>query len=607
MNTWLRLGLIVMAFGLSSVMPAKAQFSGGPYGPISKSYALPNAKTIYFVSPEGLSHASGLTLDEPTTLDSAISRVVTGDAIVLRGGTYRTGDLKLNQGITLQPYKDEKPILKGTQVASTWEKQQDNVWVTNWKTLFPSKPMFWWRQERHIDKTPLHRFNNDMVFIDGEFLQSAGNIDEITPNTFFIDYEKQLVYIGIDPDDKLIEITAYDTALLRTAKNVHNKQNDKVGPKIYGITFTQYAWRAIGIEGKRTFLPEDEPVDEPIGVADPSTYGKEVVNTLLENVTISYCSRVAGYFRGDGLVIRHSLISDTSTEGIYIIGSSDVLLEKNIIQRNDIENITGYYVSAVKIINQTHRVTVRDNLIINHPTSKGVWYDVGNREGLFINNYVENTQAGLFFEISDGITAVGNVFVNNDLGVWVLNSANVDIAHNTFLNSTLRFTRTARSATDDHFGWHPETGPDVFERDGHTVSNNLLTADAYHQGPLLSVDQEDSLCLQYETAQLAELNGNAYVKPENQQPLITLSTDKSEPCNYEIKTLEKLQGSTAEYEADGQLIYGDPRTVFLSPDLKRFELQRHIPKNVNIVLPEQVTSAFKNIGASPSASANQSR
>ena len=191
--------------------------------------------------------------------------------------------------------------------------------------------------------------------------------------------------------------------------------------------------------------------------------------------------------------------------------------------------------------------------------------------------------------------------------MWVLNSANVDIAHNTFLNSTLRFTRTARSATDDHFGWHPETGPDVFERDGHTVSNNLLTADAYHQGPLLSVDQEDSLCLQYETAQLAELNGNAYVKPENQQPLITLSTDKSEPCNYEIKTLEKLQGSTAEYEADGQLIYGDPRTVFLSPDLKRFESQRHIPKNVNIVLPEQVTSAFKNIGASPSASANQSR
>lgn len=602
MNSWLRLGLIMMAFGLSSVMPVTAQFLGGPYGPISKSYALPDAKTIYFVSPEGHAQASGLTLEQPTTLAAAISKVASGDAIVLRGGTYRTGNLMLNQGVTLLPYKDEKPILKGTQVASTWEKQQDNVWVTSWKTLFPSKPMFWWRQERHIDKTPLHRFNNDMVFIDGEFYQSAGSVDELTPNTFYIDYEKQQVYIGTDPHNKLIEITAHDTALLRTTKNVHGKQNDKIGPQIYGITFTQYAWRAIGIEGKRTFLPEDEPVDEPIGVADPSTYGKEVLNTLLENVTISYCSRVAGYFRGDGLVIRHSLISDTSTEGIYIIGSSDVLLENNIIQRNDIENITGYYVSAVKIINQTYRVTVRDNLIINHPTSKGVWYDVGNREGLFINNYVENTQAGLFFEISDGITAVGNVFVNNDLGVWSLNSANANIAHNTFVNSTLRFTRTARSATDDHFGWHPETGPGVFERDGHTVKNNLLTADEHHQGPLLSVDQEDRLCGQYKAAQLVELDGNAYVKPESHQALITLSTTKSEPCNHEVNTLEKLQSSAAQYEANGQVIDGDPRTVFLSPDLKRFELQSSISKNANIELPEQVTRSYKNKGALPTAS-----
>ena len=29
----------------------------------------------------------------------------------------------------------------------------------------------------------------------------------------------------------------------------------------------------------------DEPVDEPIGPADPSTYGKEVVGTLLDNGT----------------------------------------------------------------------------------------------------------------------------------------------------------------------------------------------------------------------------------------------------------------------------------------------------------------------------------
>jgi hypothetical protein len=44
-------------------------------------------------------------------------------------------------------------------------------------------------------------------------------------------------------------------------------------------------------------------------------------------VTISFCSRVAGYFRGDRITIRHCLISDTSTEGVHIIGSAACLLD----------------------------------------------------------------------------------------------------------------------------------------------------------------------------------------------------------------------------------------------------------------------------------------
>src|SRR3972149_9512243 len=90
------LGLLVWS------LPAQAQPSGGPYGPIQQSYALPEkAAHIYYVAPDGKADAPGTTLAQPTTLEAAITRVVTGDAIVLRGGTYRTGDLKLNQGITL--------------------------------------------------------------------------------------------------------------------------------------------------------------------------------------------------------------------------------------------------------------------------------------------------------------------------------------------------------------------------------------------------------------------------------------------------------------------------------------------------------------------------
>ena len=134
------LGYVLLALLLGS-LPVQAQPSGGPYGPIQQSYALPEkAAHIYYVAPDGKADAAGTALDQPTTLEAAIARVVTGDAIVLRGGTYRTGGLKLNQGITLQPYADEQPVLKGTQVATKWEAQSNGLWRTSWSRLFPAKP-----------------------------------------------------------------------------------------------------------------------------------------------------------------------------------------------------------------------------------------------------------------------------------------------------------------------------------------------------------------------------------------------------------------------------------------------------------------------------------
>ena len=383
---------------------ALAQPSGGPYGPVQQKYDLPkDAGKIYYVAPDGRAEQSGETLDKPTTLASAIERVITGDAIIMRGGTYRTGGLQLNQGITIQPYADEQPVLKGTNVADKWERLENGLWKTSWLTLFPSKPADWWQQDRN-KATPLHRFNNDMVFVDGRFLQSAGAQGDVNAHSYFIDYNDKTVYIGIDPTKRLVEITAFDIALTRIKGNCHGRPSDKKGPTIRGIVFTQYAYRALEIEGT-----------EPEGLSDESKFGKDVVGSTFENCTISFCSRVAGYLRGDKLTMKNCLVSDTSTEGIYVISSSDVLLEKNIFRHNNIEAITGYYPAAVKIFNQCHRVTCRDNYVTDLANSNGIWYDVGEVDGRFIDNIVENvgnnstpfnserfwpSDNGFFFEIS---------------------------------------------------------------------------------------------------------------------------------------------------------------------------------------------------------------
>ena len=570
-----------------------AQPSGGPYGPVDQFYEIPKAEHVFFVAPEGEPGVPGTALEHPTTLESAIERVVTGDAIVLRGGIYRTGGLLLNQGVTIQPYADERPVLKGTRVAGKWEALRDNVWRTTWDRLFPASPLGWWRREREGMRTPFHRFNNDMVFVNGERLISVGWEGELDAGSYFIDYDAGYIYIGRDPADQLIEITAHDSALVRTSQPVHGKSNDRQGPVIRGITFTQYAYRCLEVEGKKQFTMHDEPTDEPVGLSDPATFGKEVVGTVLENLTISYCSRVAGYFRGDGLVIRNTLVSDTGTEGIYVIGSADVVLEKNIIRRNNIEQLTGYYPSAVKIFNQTQRVIFRDNLIVEQPHSNGVWYDVGNRDGVIINNWIEGTNDGFFFEISDGATVAGNVFINNHKGVRVLNSSNVKIYNNTFVNNPASFERNGRSSSTDHFGWHSSTGPDVDEREGHVFVNNLLVADASFARPLLQFEQPASLCTQLTQPMATVVDGNVYVRAtatgsEARHPLVRMSPVGTKSCTADVESLVEFRELIPAFETRGLQYDKTLRSIFKGPGVGRYELRAPIQTRSHVELPAEV-------------------
>jgi hypothetical protein len=594
-----------------TTMPIIAQPSGGPYGPIQKTYELPNvAGTIYYVAPDGKSEQSGGELSNPTTIEAAIEKVKTGDAIVMRGGTYRTGNLVFNQGITIQPYKNELPVLKGTQVAKDWEKQENGLWVTKWEHLFPSKPDSWWRRHRHGSDVPQHRFNNDMVFVNGRFLQSVGWEGELDENSYYINYETGLVYLDIDPTDKLIEITAFNVGLLRTTKDVHGKSSDKKGPVIRGITLTQYAYRAIEVEG---YYPEKLEPDED--------HGKDVIGSTFENCTISYCSRVAGYFKGDHMVFRNCRISDTSTEGIYIIASSDVLLEKNIFERNNIEHLQGYYPSAVKIFNQSYRITCRDNLVTDQQNSIGIWYDVGNVGGVFINNWLENIHydethrkgndvwpigAGFYFEISRGAVCAGNVFVNCDAGIHLRNAENVEMYQNTLVNSRVIVGRTERTATGDHFDWHPSTGPGIDERDSHIFKNNLMVADQNFKEPLLSVWERDALCGMVTKPQIKQLDYNVYVRTSEAgtAPLIQWSSFENNCETLSLESPEEVQKLNPGFSAHSKYFADYNGPLFKGSQLDNYQLLKKFPAASSATkLPDKISKLLEQtkqyVGAYP--------
>jgi len=559
----------------------------------------------YYVAVDGDSNASGESLSKPTTLEAAIARVQTGDAIVMRGGIYRTGNLKLNQGITMQPYEDEQPVLKGTDIAASWKNLGNGVWVTKWDHLFPSKPDDWWQRSIDGRKTPLWRFNNDMVFIDGRYLLSAGWLGAVDTNSYYIDYGDSLVYIGTDPTSRLVEITAHDAAIIRVTGECHDKISDHKGYTIRGITFTQYAYRALEVDGA-----------DPVGVTDESKYGRDVVGTELENCTITYCSRVAGYFHGNNLTIRHCKISDTRTEGIYIIASNDVLLEGNIFTRNNIDSISGYYPAAVKIFNQCHHAVCRDNLIIDLPNSNGVWYDVGEVDGVFVDNWVEGvgrvtgttptnqlwpSNNGFFFEISKGVTVAGNVFVNCDHGMMILNSSNAKIYQNTFVNSMACIGRNGRTPADDkRFGWHSSTGPVVEKREGHILVNNLLSGDGDYVRPLLFVWQPPALCGQLEKPELNEMDHNVFVRAARSSPypLILWSPAQNENCQSGFNSLDDLRKLNPKFEANGRFYPDYHGPLFKGVELGNYQILTDFPGAImGMKLPEDVGTLLDQAGS----------
>lgn len=596
---------------LTTVAFLKAQPSGGPYGPVPQTYEIPKGGKIYYVAPDGKTNATGESIQQPTTIESAIKKVKTGDAIILRGGIYRTGDIVFNQGVTIQPYKDEQPVFKGTFVATQWKNLGNGLWKTSWDRLFPDKPDSWWSRDRYGKRTPLHLFNNDMVFVDGKFLQSVGWEGEVNENTYYIDYSTKQVYIGVDPTNKLIEITAYNVALLRTIGDVHGKKSDKKGPTIRGITFTQYAYRAIEIEGR-----------EPQGVSPESNHGKDVIGTTIEHCTISFGSRVAAYLRGDNMTIRHCKVHDTSTEGLYIIGSSDVLLEKNIFSRNNIERYTGYYPAAVKIFNQSHRVTCRDNLVIDLPYSNGIWYDVGEEDGVFINNWVQDvgnpdrelnpnrpwpSESGFFFEISKRAIVAGNVFVNCDQGIFILNSSDAQIYNNTFVNSLVCIARNARTPSNDAlFDWHSATGPAVENRDGHIFVNNLLVGGEDYKRPLMFVWQPDSLCARLPKPMLKQFDNNVFVKNTTNQKLLLWSPANNSQCQTMIESPEGLRQLFPEFLTNSKY-YVENIPLFKGKELGNFQLVSGFSgNNSSTSIPSKVAKLLgwekdvKFVGAYPS-------
>ena len=132
--------------------------------------------------------------------------------------------------------------------------------------------------------------------------------------------------------------------------------------------------------------------------------------------------------------------------------------------------------------------------------------------------------------------------------------------------------RNERSAQGDHFGWHPQTGPDVQARVGHVFEGNLLVASAAVKGPLLRVEQAPVTCGKVTAPMLSRVDGNVYLRAGTGQPLVSWAPVAGTACQAQFATLDEFRQVVPGVEPRGRALPMPDGAVFRSPELRRFEL-----------------------------------
>jgi hypothetical protein len=444
----------------------------GPFGPREKSYTPPDGAV--FVAPDGRDSNSGTTPDSPITLPGAISEAGTGSVIVLRGGVYRTGDLEFNKKITLQPYLDERPVLKGSEIAEDWIKRGE-YWVTEWDHMFYNDPPRWYKPGGRDG--PACNYNDDLVIFDGRMFRPVESPSELDSGRFYCDYEAGEIYISEDPSGKTVEISEHKYGLVRR----HDETADVEGPAILGLDVLHFAGSCIVIEG-----------DDPYRFIEPGEMPDAPVRTHIENCRLLFCSRTGLRIISPESYIGYNDISMMGNGAVTPRMSHNGVFEHNKVSHSNWYNLR-IYPAGIKVFNQSYNYTVRNNYFAEMPC-EAVWYDVGHREGVIVNNYFYNCGVGIKIEICHRTYIAGNVF--NKSNLWLCNSNGCLAYNNTLIDSRIDLWRNNRGrggTYNKNYSFnHASTGPGPLGYHGHQVANNVFAGPEPRGGYYLLIEDNNN-------------------------------------------------------------------------------------------------------------------
>lgn len=529
--------VLLLAFGAVAATPDASRLGQGTNDTGTATLAaLPMQSRTIHVSTDGDDDGAGSAGAPKRTLRAAVSMSKGGDTIVVHGGVYRE-ELKIEDrpGLELVAVPGADVWLDGSVVVKGWEREGD-VWIAGgWTVEFDSSPTYRWGVADHARPgwnfiNPEHPLaaHPDQVWLDDDSQVQVGSRDEVQEGTFYVDYGRDELVLGSDPEGRTVTASALTQALrVRSADTVVRN----IGIRKYSPSVPHMG--AVTIEAPRVTLAG-------VTVSDSATTGVHVL--------------------GDHVHLRDVVVERNGKIGLTATGADGLELVRVTARENNTERFNTSPAAGGAKIGRSTGVSVRDSVFSgNHAT--GVWFDESVYDVSLVNSrMVDNLQHGASFELVGKAVVAGNVVARNGgNGVKINNSEEVGVWNNTFVDNN----RSINIVQDDR-DLHPRGSfrdpklPLTWQTQGITVRNNVLAS----TGAVPGQENHTRICLlcvedysgRWTAAEMdVTALGNVYQRPDTQSPRWIVVWSRRDKDPYVFRSLDgfrrtvRQEGESAEF------------------------------------------------------------
>jgi parallel beta-helix repeat protein len=359
------------------------------------------------------------------TISFAMKQLVSGDRLVIAGGTYRE-TLQFKVGASNVIIEGSGgAVVKGSDVVTGWESAGGGRFVRRgWNVN---------TQQVHVNGVPMKQIGGSVA--GGYQWQGrvSGNASNMPPDSFYYDSGARALYVRPAGGSVSGTVEASVRERLSIGTGLSNVQVRNISFMHSNTTATARGG-AIALTGSRIVLDGLNVVR-----ADGTCIAVRGNDNIIQNSVANYCGQLGMTGSGRNVKFINNETSFNNTRGFN----------------------QYWEAGGIKLIGEggIHNSEVRGHRAL-YNSGEGIWFDGGDNTNNQIRDSVSayNTANGIHYEISSGAQIYNNlVFANRERGIYLQNASNSLVAHNLVVKSGMEnISSTNNRKVGASHSWAPK-------------------------------------------------------------------------------------------------------------------------------------------------------